>query len=131
MNEHQCKGGNFWLGFFLGGLVGAFVLFLMGTKEGKKLLARFIEEAESYEEDLEEKVSNLQKKGEALLQEAQEVKNHVIENVEEGKKNISEMLISRLDQALTKIEDVQKQGATITEELHHRYFKKNGKTLAS
>lgn len=122
---------NFWIGFFLGGLVGAFIIFIMGTKQGKKLADRLIEETELYEEELEEKVARLQKKGEELLEEAKDIKDKVIKEVEDGKKDVTDRLATKMDEALTKIEDIQKKGVAITSEVHHHYFKRNGKKLVS
>lgn len=122
---------NFWVGFFLGGLVGAFIIFFMGTKQGKKLADQLIEDAEEYEEELEEKVARLQKKGEELLEEAKGVKNKVIREVESGKKKVTDRLATKMDETLTKIEDIQKKGVELTQEVHHHYFKRNGKKLVS
>jgi gas vesicle protein len=131
MNEHDGKCGNFWLGFFLGGLLGAFVIYLLGTKEGKKTLEKIVDRAELYEEELEEKVAKLQQKGEDLLEEAEEIKEKVIQEVTSSKEKISDQLVSKMDAALTQIEDIQKKGVALTEEVHHHYFKKNGKKLIS
>lgn len=122
---------NFWVGFFLGGLVGAFIIFFMGTKQGKKLADQLIEDTEGYEEELEEKVAILQKKGEEFLKGAREVKNKVIKEVESGRKEVNERLVTRMDEALTIIEDIQKKGVELTEDVHHHYFKRNGKKLTS
>lgn len=129
--NNNSKNGNFWLGFFLGGLLGAFIIFVLGTKEGKKLLQKLIDRAEIYEEELEEKIVKLQERGEDLLAEAEEVKDKVVKEVAGGKRNISEKLISKIDQTLTKIEDIQRKGVAITSEVHHNYFKKDGKPLTS
>lgn len=131
MSENKNNSGNFWLGFFLGGLIGAFIIFLLGTKQGKKILEEIVEKAETYEEELEEKISELQKKGEDLLEEAQEVKERVVKEAETGKKAISDSLASKIDLTLSKIEDIQKKGVALTEEVHHHYFKKNGKKLTA
>lgn len=125
------NGGNFWFGFFLGGLIGGIIIFLMGTKEGKKLIERLIEKTETYEEELEEKVAKLQKRGEDLLTDVQAVKEKIYRRVDEGKEKVSDILVSKLDDVLTKIEDVQKKGVEITQDMHRNYFKKNGKTLTS
>jgi len=103
MNEHDGKCGNFWLGFFLGGLLGAFVIYLLGTKEGKKTLEKIVDRAELYEEELEEKVAKLQQKGEDLLEEAEEIKEKVIQEVTSSKEKISDQLVSKMDAALTHI----------------------------
>lgn len=92
----------------------------MGTKQGKKLADQLMEEAETYEEELEEKVTKLQKKGEELLEEARDVKEKIVKEVVGGKKEVTDHLVTKMDEALTKLEEV-----------HHHYFKKNGKKLAS
>ena len=129
MNDN--RNGNFWIGFFLGGLIGGFIIFILGTKDGKKLAERIVEKAELYEEELEEKVAKLQKKGEDLLKEAQTVKDQVVEKLENERETVSAELVTKLDQTLTHIEGVQKKGVALTEEIHHRYFRKNGKPLVS
>lgn len=122
---------NFWVGFFLGGLVGAFIIFFLGTKQGKKLADQLIEESEEYEEELEEKIAILQQKGEEFLKEAIGVKEKVTREVEIGKRTVTESLAQKMDAALTKLEDVQKKGVALTEDVHHHYFKRNGKKLVS
>lgn len=131
MNCNNHKGGKFWFGFFLGGLIGAFIIFILGTKEGKKLADKLLEQAEDYEEELEEKVEKLQQRGEALLAETEKVKEKITKEVETGKKAVSQALVSKMDQALTTIEDLGKKGVAITQDVHHRYFRRNGKSLTS
>lgn len=125
------KRGNFWVGFFLGGIFGAILIFLWGTKEGKKVAKKIIDQGELFEEEIEEKIGKLQEKGEALLSEAQGMKERVIKEVVEGKKNVSEDLVVKMDKALTHLEDLQKKGVAVTQHVHHRYFRKNGKKLVS
>ena len=43
-NNNNNSGNNFFSGFLLGALVGAFVVFLLGTKKGKRLLKAISEE---------------------------------------------------------------------------------------
>lgn len=129
--QNNQNNGNFWFGFFIGGVVGAAVIALVGTKEGKKIAAQLLEKGEALEEDLEQKIKILETKGEELLSQAEEVRLKAMEKVEENKEIISEHLLNRMDEALTKIEDVQKQGVNITQDVHHRYFKKDGKVLSS
>lgn len=128
-NEH--KGGKFWIGFFLGGIFGAVLIFLWGTKEGKKVAKKIIDQGEIFEEEIEEKIGKLQEKGEALLSEAQGVKDRVMREVEEGKKNVSEQLVVKMDKALSQLEDLQQKGVAVTQHVHRRYFKKNGKKLVA
>lgn len=128
--NNENKGGNFWIGFFLGGLFGAFLIFLWGTKEGKKVAKKLLDQGELFEEEIEEKINKLQENGEALLSQAQVIKERVIKEVIEGKKAVSEQLVEKVDRALSQIEDLQKKGVEVTKDVHHRYFIKNGKKLA-
>jgi gas vesicle protein len=43
-NDSNKSGGNFFSGFIIGALVGAAVVFFLGTKKGKKLLKVISEE---------------------------------------------------------------------------------------
>lgn len=130
MNREK-GGGNFWMGFFFGGLLGALLIMLFGTKEGKKIAAKLVQKSEFFEDELEEKIYALQEKGEALVTQAQEVKDRVTQEIEDGKKTVSQHLATKMDETLTKIEDIQKKGVSLTQDVHHHYFKKNGKKLVS
>ena len=57
----------FLLGFFLGGFLGAVVLFFLGTKKGRQLTQVILEKAELFEENIEEKIDNLQPNGRPLV----------------------------------------------------------------
>ncbi len=131
MDNKSGSHGNFWLGFFLGGLIGGFIIFLMGTKKGNKLLEKIIDQTELYEEKLEEKLEDLHEKGENLFAEAENVKEKISQEVTSGKKTISSSLMTKMDETLGKIEDIQKKGIELTEEVKHNYFRKNGKRLTS
>lgn len=130
-NTEEKKGNHFWLGFFAGGLLGGFIIFILGTKEGKKLAEKLQEKGEMFEEDIEQKVAKLQKKGEDLIEEAKDVKKKMASRLEEKKEEASDALISKMDDAFTKITDLQKKGVALTSEVHQKYFKKNGKKLSS
>src|SRR3990167_7855535 len=93
--------GNFWLGFFIGGFIGVVIIVLLGSK------------------------------GEELLAEAQEVKEKAVEKIEEKKEVMGEVIVEKMDQVLTNIESAQAKGMELTQEVHHRYFKKDGKPLIS
>lgn len=43
-NDNRSSGNNFFSGFLLGALVGAAIVFLLGTKKGKKILKAISEE---------------------------------------------------------------------------------------
>lgn len=57
------KQGNFLAGFFLGGILGAILLFLWGTKEGKNITKLLAEKGELLEEDIEKKIFEFEDKG--------------------------------------------------------------------
>lgn len=129
MNERN--NGNFWIGFLLGGFVGGLIIALMGTKEGKKLVEKFLTEGELWEEGLEEKLKGLKEKGEAFLENAQEVKEQVMEKVEKKKEVLGEVMVEKIDEALSNIENIQKKGVEITQDVHHNFLKKDGKPPTS
>jgi len=130
MNNGKEQNGNFWFGFFFGGLIGAFIIFILGTREGKKLAKKLGDRVEDYEEDLEQKVAKLQRQGEDFLEQAKDVKARISEGLVDQKQEIAENIISKVDQTLTNIEEIQKKGVDLTEEIHNRYFKKNAKPLS-
>lgn len=120
MNENN--NGNFWFGFFLGGLLGAFIIYLLGTKEGKKKLEKVIEQAETYGEELEEKVSSVKRKSDNMEEEVISMGGYM-------KNSVKDKFTSRMDQALSKFEDLQKKGIILTKDAHRKFFRKNGKSL--
>lgn len=131
MTENKEQPTNFWIGFLFGGIIAGAAVFFMGTKRGKELLEGLLEKIEEHEEGLAETVDSLKEKSVALLEKTQEVKDAVIAQLETKKEEVSEAVVSRIDTALSTIEDVQKQGVALTEEVHHKFFKKDGKQLTS
>lgn len=132
-DEHggSSHSATFFVGLFLGGLLGAIVVFLLGTKKGKKILEDALEKVEEYEEGLEDHVATMQEKSEDLLHKVQQVKDAVIEQLETKKEMVSDEVASKIDTALAKIERVQQQGMALTEEVHKKFFVKDGKRLIS
>jgi Mn-dependent DtxR family transcriptional regulator len=61
-SQKQKPEGNFWLGFLLGGILGAGGLFLLGTKKGRKTLKKIIEASEELEESLADIIGDLEEK---------------------------------------------------------------------
>lgn len=131
MSDEQKAPGQFWFGFFAGGILGAFLIFILGTKEGKKLAKKLEEKAELVEEDLEQKIGKLEKKGQELLSEAEAMKDKVTTVIEDKKQSTSDELIKKMDETFSRIENIQKKGVALTEEVHKKFFKKDGKTLSS
>ena len=61
MSEEH-RDGKFWFGFFMGGLIGAIVLFFLGTKEGKRTGKLLEDKGKDLLDDLEGKLEDLEKK---------------------------------------------------------------------
>lgn len=112
MNNCNHDNRGFWIGLLIGGLLIAVLLFLMTTKEGKKIAEKLIERIENLADDLENNVD--------------EVKDKAMEIKEE----MSQKGLEKLETALTKLEEVQEQASETTRNLRHRFFSKNGKKLA-
>jgi len=130
MSDKDHTNSNFWVGFFLGGIIGAFFIFFLGTKEGKKIVEGLIEKIQNYEDDLEEKATALQKKGHQIIKDTIVVKDKVTEELKDGKKILSSNLSKKINKTLNQIEDVQQKGIEFTKEVQKRVFRKNGKPLA-
>ncbi|OGG21140.1 hypothetical protein A3D03_05835 [Candidatus Gottesmanbacteria bacterium RIFCSPHIGHO2_02_FULL_40_13] len=131
MNDNSHKSGNFWLGFFLGGLIGAFIIFVLGTKEGKKI-SRFLEDEEKdVKNKIDDKIHTLKTRSEKYLEEAGDLQKKVKQEVAAGAQKVSQTLVDRLDDSLGQLQEVQKKGVELTEAVRNRFFKKNGKHLSS
>jgi gas vesicle protein len=100
------------LGFFLGGLLGAFVIFFLGTKEGKKAGKLLERKGRDVLDDLEEKLVDIEKKS-----------KEVVEAIAENKEDISENVTEKLDSALAHIEEIQERGRETTAGLRKKLFK--------
>lgn len=107
--ENENKPGNFWPGFFLGGLFGAILLFLWGTKEGKKITKLLAEKGELLEEDIENKLSELEDKGEKIVGDVQK----------QTVKKIAQKIVGEVKEKLNSPTSPKK------------FFRKAGKSLTS
>lgn len=94
---------KFWFGFFVGGLIGAAIIVLLGTKEGRKI------------EQL------LEKKGKEALDDFEEKVGDIKEKVEEKKEKLTEVVSEKLDETLSHIETLQEQGLQNTQKLRHAF----------
>lgn len=92
---------RFWFGFFIGGLLGAILLFFMGTKEGKKT------------------GKALEDKGKDLLEEFQDK----VEEIKEKKEDLTDSAVEKMDTALAQIEKLQEQSVETTKHIRQRFFK--------
>lgn len=110
-NERQ-SGNGFWMGFFVGGLAGAVLLYFLGTKEGKKL------------------AEELKGKGGELLDQLGEEIEDLEGKAVEVKEKIGGQAMDKLDEALIKLEEKQDLAREATSNFRKRFFLKNGKKLA-
>ena len=121
MNEHHDT--KFWIGFFIGGLVGAAIIFLLGTKEGKKIEKLIEKKGKLALDDLEEKVDELKEKGEELIKKGEVIKEQVMEQMVDKKEDLTVEATKRLDSALANVEEIQEKGLSTTSNLRKRLFK--------
>lgn len=119
-NHHDFK---FMIGFFIGGLLGAAIMFLIGTKEGKKVEKILEKKGKEALDDIEDKVDELKEKGEELVKKGEAIKDQVMEQIEEKKEDLTEEASKRLESALASVVEVQEKGLTATTTLKKRIFK--------
>lgn len=120
MNEEK-KPGNFWIGFFLGGIFGLILVFLYSTKEGKKIARSLLEKGEILEEEIEEKLALLEGKGEEIIEEAEKLKKDIVKKVNKETKKVSKVVAAKVEETKEKVENA----------VSKNFFKKNGKKLSS
>ncbi|MBI5620695.1 YtxH domain-containing protein [Candidatus Gottesmanbacteria bacterium] len=114
---------RFWFGFFIGGLLGALILFFMGTKEGKKTGKALEEKGKDLLEELQEKLEEMEKRGKELVKHGEEIKEQVVEEIKEKKEDLTDVAAEKLDTALAQIEKLQEQSVETTKHIRQRFFK--------
>ena len=119
----ECDNGKmkFMGGLFLGGIIGALVIFFLGTKEGRKAGKYIQKKGEEFIDDIEEKVGEIKEKGEDLIEQGEDLKNRVIAEVEEKKQDLSHETVKRIDSALASVEKVQEKGLEATGNLRKHF----------
>lgn len=120
MSEHN--NGKFMAGFFIGGLIGAVTLFFLGTKEGKKTGKLLEKKSQDLLDDLQDKLGELEEKGRDLAVRGEEIKDQIVEKLEDKKEDMTEQAVDKLDDALSQIEDLQEKSMKTTANLR-RMFK--------
>lgn len=120
---HHHADFRFFMGFFIGGLIGAVTIFLLGTKEGKKTGRLLQEKGKDLIDDLHDQITELEKKGEALVKQGEEIKEEMVDRLMDKKEVLTESATERLDDALAHIEKLQEHGRENTAELRKRLFK--------
>ena len=121
MSDHQNADGKFLFGFFIGGLLGALVIFFLGTKEGKKAGRDLERKGKDILDELEDRLDELQTKGKDLVRQGEKIKEHMMDTIEDKKEEMSESAVERIDTALAHLEELQQQGAETTATLRKRF----------
>ncbi len=136
---------QFWIGLFLGGLIGALIIVLMGTEKGRKLAKKLQEEGLDLWEDakdklekekeviqdrvvmkveeVEEKGAQLIERGKEFLEEGKELEKKIVEKAGETKDDVASKAVVQADATLAHIEALQERGRQTTAELRRRLFK--------
>jgi len=92
--EHRSGDIRFLLGLFIGGLIGAAIIFFMGTKEGKKTSGL------------------LEEKGKDLL-----------DDLKDKKDELTQVTTEKIDSVLAHIEQLQENSRETTAQLRKKLFK--------
>jgi gas vesicle protein len=130
--QHQDM--TFFIGLFLGGLLGALIVVLLGTEKGRKLAHKLQKEGidflEDKEADLKDRFSDVTQKGEALIEKGkelmetgQELKQAVVEQAVETKDDFIVEAAAKADETLAHIERLQEQGREATAQMRRKLFK--------
>lgn len=127
MSDHEHHDTKFWIGFFVGGLLGAIILFFMGTKDGKKTGKMIEEKSKDFLEEFEERLKELEQKGRDLVKQGETLKEEVVEQIEDKKDDVSHDAVKKLDTALAHIEALQEHGRETTADLRKKLFKNTPK----
>ena len=144
-DHYNHNNNQFWIGLFLGGLIGALLIVVLGTEKGRKLAKKLQEEGlDLWEEkkdefndkkkavtqevvkqveQLEEKGAELIEKGKELIEEGRHIEKQVVQEVVETKEELAHQVVVQADQALAHIEQLQERGRQTTAELRKRLFK--------
>lgn len=113
--------GKFLFGFFLGGLIGALIIFFLGTKEGKKAKKFLEKEGKDVIDDLEDRLDELQEKGKDLVKQGEAIKEQVMDTIEDKKEEITDSAVERIGSALERIEEIQQKGVETTATIRKKF----------
>jgi gas vesicle protein len=120
MSEHD-NNGKFLFGFFLGGLIGALVIFFLGTKEGKKLEKKLELKGKDVLDELDEKLEELEANGKELVKKGEAMKEQVMDTFEQKKEEMTDATVEKIDTALAHIEALQHKGAETTKNIRRNF----------
>ena len=117
-NNHE---GKFLFGFFLGGLIGALVIFVLGTKEGKKVEKLLQHKGKDVLDDLDDKLEELEQSGKELVKQGEAIKEHVMDTLEDKKGEMTDATVEKIDSALAHIEALQHKGVETTATIRKKF----------
>lgn len=120
MSDHN-HDGKFMFGFFLGGLIGALIIFFLGTKEGKKAEKLLESRGKDILDDLEDKLDELQKKGKDFVRQGEALKEQVMDTLEEKKEEMTDTAVEKIGTALERMEELQQKGVETTANLRKKF----------
>lgn len=123
MSEQKGTDMKFLIGFFLGGIIGAITIFLIGTKEGKKTTKILEQKGRDFVDELQDKIDDIEQQGKVLVKKGEALKEQVAEQLEERKDTLTKEAAVRVDKALAHIEELQEQGRETTSHIRKRLFK--------
>lgn len=123
MSDRNRNTTKFWIGVFIGGLIGAIIIVLLGTKEGKKSRKELEDKGKELLDDLTAKLTEIENQGRDLIERGEEIKRHIETNFEEKKDHLTEEATEKLDRALARVEEMQEKGREETANLRKRLFK--------
>lgn len=113
--------GRFMLGFFIGGLLGALIIFFLGTKEGKVAERIVRKKGKEVMDDLEDKVEDLEEKSKELVEQGEAIKDQVVEQMKDTAHTLTQDATTRLGKTLEKLEDVQRGSLETTAKVRRHF----------
>ena len=120
MNEERTD-FKFWVGLFIGGLIGALTVFFVGTKEGKKAGKYLGQKGKEVLGDIEDQIDDLRESGEELIEKGEALKHELVKEFEHKKNAVSKGVTREVGRALTNLEEVQKTGLKQTAQLKRHF----------
>lgn len=123
MSEHKGPDVKFLLGFFLGGILGALIIFFMGTKEGKKTGKILERKGKDFVDELQERLQDLEEQGNVLAKKGEALRDQITEEIIEKKEEITKEVAIKADSALAQIENIQEKGRQNTANIRKKLFK--------
>lgn len=125
--EKKNKSG-FWAGFLLGGLLGAGLIALMGTKEGRRTVLKLRNRINNYLGEAEEMIED---EGKAVYQKVHDLKNEALEKLEAVKGKLvrqTDKKLAELKKERDKIEKIGEKGRDIAGQIGRRLFLRQGRS---